>query len=295
MADVLDRGFVSRYAQPPAPSTITRAASLQESLRAVLGDGEYSTFLQGSYRNDTALRTMNDVDVVAVYRPITRRAMRFYQAPDWEQLFARIEKKLQADPRYADKWKRHDKCITVTTNINVDLVPAIGHEAPDADPIVLYSFGQNAERQNWPRGHYESGCAKNAATGGIFKPAVRLFKRWAKCWFAGSKIAPSYYVECLLFSLPDKLFTEDLAATFVVVGHAILERHADWGGYSVRALPRLAGEGDLLTSAEWKKEAFVSFLETIRRSVIDAASALRETDPRSAKAAWRRAFNGFEP
>jgi hypothetical protein len=44
---------------------VAAAKSVQETIRSVLG-GDYETFLQGSYRNDTGVPDLNDVDVVAL-------------------------------------------------------------------------------------------------------------------------------------------------------------------------------------------------------------------------------------
>lgn len=291
MARALDADWVASYARGPAQTTIDRAGSLHRNVRELLGETAYATFLQGSYRNDTALAEMNDVDVVVVNASVKQEG--FWPSYKWEKIFSDIEGRLESDARYGGKWKRNDKCITLHTNVKIDIVPAIHVGDPDADPIAIYSFGSKKEKRNWPRLHHESGARKSQATEGAFKSSVRLFKRWAKRHFRDQKVAPSYYLECLLHSLPDSLFDHDLAQGFVKLGRAIAARYG--GLYTFQHLKRLDGEGDLLVEGEWGEEAFKRFLRTLAASVEEAESALRETDPLSAKAAWRRAFYGFDP
>lgn len=291
MARALDADWVASYARAPAQTTLDRAISLHNNVRELLGETGYATFLQGSYKNDTALADMNDVDVVVVNTNI--RQKRFWSDYDWGRIFSGIEDRLQSDSRYRDKWKRHDKCITLNTTVKIDIVPAIHVDRPEADPIAIFSFSRERERKNWPRLHYENGAKKSRATDGAYKPSVRLFKRWAKCHFAGEKIAPSYYLECLLHSLPTNLFSADLAQGFVALGREIVERYR--GLYTFQDLDRIAGEGNLLVEREWGEDAFKRFIRTLTASVEEAEAALRETESLRAKAAWRRAFYGFEP
>ena len=290
MAKALDADFVAKYARPPSKTTLDQAISLHSNVRTTLGDAEYLTFLQGSYKNDTAIADMNDVDVVALCRA---PAKTFWDNPDWQVLFAAIERKLQANPNYQGKWKRGDKCITLHTSVKIDIVPAVATKAVDDDPIDIHSFSSSSSRKNWPRLHYVNAAKKSGTTNGAFKQSVRLFKRWARCHFAKEKVAPSYYLECLLHSLPNPLFTADLAAGFVALGRDICTRYG--GGFSASyVLPRIGGQGDLFSCSEWDITRFRRFRTTLESSIEEVQRAVTEVDPSRAKAAWRRAFAGFD-
>ncbi|MGB8295729.1 MAG: nucleotidyltransferase [Polyangia bacterium] len=292
---VLDPDWVARYSRGPAESTVSRAISLHQNVRDLLGQGPHETLLQGSYKNDTALAEMHDVDVLAIRNDITRSRLPLFRSINWAAIFEEIEKRLEGDSRYAGKWKRNDKCITLETGVHVDIVPAVGAKDPARDPIIIHSFSANSEKENWPRCHYENGAAKNTRCGANFKPTVRLFKRWVRCHFWPTKVAPSYYVECLLHSLPDACFSGDLAQNFLAIGKTILGRHDVDGGYSLTKLPRLDGGGDLFTPDEWSRKLFVVFLARLRESIQYGASAVSQGYADRAKAAWRMAFAGFEP
>lgn len=286
--------FVNSYASVPAKTTVDRAISLHQNVREALGS-EYDTLLQGSYKNDTALADLNDVDVVAVHRSTYSTsfgARRYLTSVPWPEIFARIERKLQADARYQGKWERHDKCIQLNTGVHIDIVPAIVVSESTADPVAIYSFREGTERQNWPRAHYDNSAAKSGRTNGSYKQAVRLFKRWAQCCFGSRKIAPSYYLECLLYATPDDRFTGDLAADFCAIARWIGLQFPQQWSYDYTKLWRVAGEGNVLTATEWKKADFEAFRTQLATSLRWADAALTATSEQQARDYWKAAYNG---
>jgi hypothetical protein len=285
--------FVGRYARPPSQTTVDQAISTHEAVRTLLGDKDYLTFLQGSYKNDTALWDMNDVDIVAVARNLVSSTFtgRVSQTSvSWEEIFARIERKLDADPRYRGKWKREDKCIRLNTGVKIDIVPAVYIVKVETDPIAIYSFKSRAERRNWPREHYDAGASKSRRTNGAFKQTVRLFKRWARCRFGAEPVAPSYYLECAVHSLPDNSFCGQPDRDFVGIGSRIAQL-----SHSATTLPRLAGEGDLLTAEEWDIGRFQRFQDLLREALQHAARALGTTAEQRGLELWTAVFNGQLP
>ena len=290
----LDSDWVARYATGPSDTTVQQAISLHSNVRGLLSEGPYDTILQGSYKNDTALADMNDVDILAIRSDLTKEGLGWLESISWEGIFSDIEQRLGSDQRYAGKATRRDKCIALATGIKLDIVPAVGVVSSSSDPVLIHSFAGKTDRRNWPRGHYENGAAKNGRTNGAFKPLVRLFKRWARAQFPNTTAAPSYYLECLIHSLPDGLFSGGLATDFMRVSDAILSRHGGLGGYNFKLLPRIAGEGDLLNGGEWRGEAFDLFIDRLRASLPHAIAATTETAPDRAKAAWRMVFAGHD-
>lgn len=294
-AHLLDRDWIAKFARGPAESTVKRAISVHSSVRALLGESDFETILQGSYRTGTALWDLNDVDILAISRHRDDESLRSGDRNSWERLFRRIESHLRRSHRYAGKWERRDKCIRLATTINVDVVPSVSCGAVGEDPIYVYSLGGSSLKRNWPRGHYDSTAKKNANTSGCFLPAVRLFKRWVGCVMPVGGRTPSYYVQCLLHSLPDRTFSGDLANDYVAIAQAILNRHGVAGGYLFARLPRTTGDGNLFTDEEWKRDNFLSFEKCLRRSLPFAEDALEERDAVRARNAWRMAFAGYEP
>lgn len=285
----LDLSFVERFAETPSDTTVQRAISLHQNIRQLLPDDSYLTFLQGSYRNGTALADINDVDIVVVHRRIKRSF--WFRDYDWKELGTVLLRQVEADTRYSGKVTPRDKCISIGTGVNIDLVPAIHSGDPSTDPIWIHSARAQSELKNWPRAHYELCAAKNIRTGGAFKRTVRLFKRWARCHFEGTRIAPSYYIESLLHSLHDNVFEEELPRAFCLAIDAI---RREYGSGIWTVLTRVGGEDDLLTSDEWDVRSFGLFSDRLYSVLDDAVASLTEKSPSRAKAAWRRAFNGFD-
>jgi hypothetical protein len=60
--------LIDRYSSGPSTERVRQVKRMQESIRKVLDESDFSyeTFLQGSYRNDTAIADINDADIVAL-------------------------------------------------------------------------------------------------------------------------------------------------------------------------------------------------------------------------------------
>jgi hypothetical protein len=70
---------------------------------------------------------------------------------------------------------------------------------------------------NYPRIHSENLTAKHQATNQWFKPTVRIFKNMRTRMVADRIIndgtAPSHFIECMLYNVPDNLFGTNYAET----------------------------------------------------------------------------------
>lgn len=65
---------------------------------------------------------------------------------------------------------------------------------------------------NYPKLHYQNGVEKHQATDQKFKPVVRIFKNMRnkaveKGYLLHESAAPSYFVQCLLYNIPDYIFS----------------------------------------------------------------------------------------
>jgi len=226
MSHKISDSTVHQYRKPPSETTVSRASAMQQNIRDVLGSN-HETFLQGSYKNDTAISDLNDVDIVAVRKNIfsgTFSGVPVSNTVYWDQIFSEIEEKLDSSPLYRGKHKRGDKCIKLTGSIDVDIVPAVKVTTELEDPIAVFSFREGRERLNHPRVHFENGKNKNDRTEGHYKPIVRLMKNWTCAHFSDPRIAPSFCVECMVHAVPDNLFSSDHAFSFAQVGLDIVRK-----------------------------------------------------------------------
>ena len=222
---------ISRWSQHQASTAFTQSHLL---IREALDDYswpadiKYEVFLQGSYKNDTNLGGDSDVDVVVrLNQPAqAARGRAFRQATAggrlppgayqrWKSLRDHALKAMRAG--FGDAAKSGRKTLKVPKG----RIPA------DADLVVTVSYKESigfylSDERRWvvsfPQQHHDQGEKKEEATGRRFKRTIRMFKA-ARNWLVEKKVltkddAPSYFIECLLYNVPDGLFNPDLAPTY---------------------------------------------------------------------------------
>ena len=84
--------------------------------------------------------------------------------------------------------------------------------------IGLYLPDERRWVVSYPQQHHERGLEKEEATGRRFKRTIRMFKA-ARNHLVDKKVltkddAPSYFIECLLYNVPNGLFAAKLAPTY---------------------------------------------------------------------------------
>jgi len=263
---------------------------MQNHIQELLG-GTHHTFLQGSYRNGTAISDINDVDIVAV-RLTTFSSVHTNKVLDtriaWEEIFSEIERKLRGQNLYQWTVERGDKCIRVRGAFDADVVPAVQiHDNHLVDPIAVYSFRTGTEKVNRPRLHYANGVAKNDSTLGRYKPTVRLFKNWKENHFPDDNVTTSSFkVESLVHGSADENFSDDYPANFVLVGEDIL------GRLTARTLTpsvtSVCGGENIIEN--WQPVAQQNFISQLTESVAHARAAYRAATIGEAERNWRLAL-----
>jgi len=256
-----------------------------------LSKGGVEVYLQGSYRNDTNVRRDSDVDVVvqshhaffsdrSALTPNDRAylATSLPAAPySWEAYRNDVLESLRSWFGGSSVEDRN-KCVTVritATGMTADVVPALdlrlyrtrqGSEFRYAEGMAFRDKRDGRLIANYPKIHYQNEVKKQQATQHTFKPMVRLVKN-AKLLavqrgLMRDELAPSYFVECLLYNVPNAAF---MASSWADRTYAVLKwlQASDFGGCvcSNEVLP-LFGE----TPEQWRLEnakAFVAALITL--------------------------------
>lgn len=239
---------------------VTTAKATHERVRRAIEAGRYpadvafDTFLQGSYRNDTNIRGDSDVDVVAelqtTFTPDTGQ-LPAMQAAAVASAYPKATYSLfdfhrDVEAALVDAFGRQNvtvdnKCIRVRSPgmLPCDVVVATEYHryryfySPSQEDHALgirfYALRDQRWIVNYPRIHYSNGVAKNSSgrTGGNYKPAVRMLKnarsRLNDAGRLESGVAPSYFVESLLYNVPDASFSSHLALTYLNVVTFIFE------------------------------------------------------------------------
>ncbi|HVO67412.1 MAG TPA: hypothetical protein VMT12_13130, partial [Syntrophales bacterium] len=114
---------------------------------------------------------------------------------------------------------------------------------------------------NYPKYHIERGEAKNSThrTGGQYKSTIRVFKNLRNYLvennLLGEGVAPSYFLECALFNVPDNLFVGSLTNTIpAILGH-LIEVPCD-NFLCQNGVTSLIGTN----STQWTKEEYTQFV-----------------------------------
>lgn len=184
-------------------------------------------FLQGSYKNGTNLRRDSDVDVVvrlpfqlkprlvSLSGQLQGDADHKAAHERWQSFRSLALRAMKA--RFGDAAKSGRKTIKL----------AKGELHADADLVVTLTYRNGIgfylpDERRWvvsyPEQHHERGTEKEEATGRRFKRTIRMFKaarnRLVDRETLTKDDAPSYFIECLLYNVPNRLFKQKRAATY---------------------------------------------------------------------------------
>ena len=193
-----------------------------------LSQFKYDVFLQGSYKNDTNLGGDSDVDVVV--RLNTKLKPRVAELTgerlqedgshkfvhqNWKSFRDEALKAMRA--RFGKAAKSGRKTLKVPKGkipADADLVVTVSHR----EGIGFYLSDERRWVVSFPQQHHDRGAKKEKATNDQFKRTVRMFKA-ARNQLVDKRAlkredAPSYFIECLLYNVPDGLFGPKLAPAY---------------------------------------------------------------------------------
>lgn len=222
--------------------SIIQSSNTYNAIKSVLEAGatpyvgkDFKVFLQGSYGNDTNIYAESDVDIVirlddcfcgdleslsddekSVFKQEFRDATYTHTGFKWDVLSV-LEK------QYGSAVKTGNKAIAIDANGSLrksDVIVATQfrryfkfRSARDSEYVEGICFFNAAGELivNYPKQHSANLTAKHQASSKRLKPMIRVFKNMRSrlvkeglIYDAG--IAPSYYIEGLLYNVPSKKF-----------------------------------------------------------------------------------------
>jgi len=209
--------------------------------------GGAEIYLQGSYKNDTNIRGDSDVDLVVELNtvfghnahelpPDQKRLhdLTYENATySWEEFRADVitaVSKYYGPAKVDTTGNKSIKLLPVPGRLKADIVPAVkfrkySHFRGRDDfrakrGIRFYHRTTKKAIVNFPHHHFDNGKEKNSEsrTNGWFKPTVRIFKN-ARSYLIEKNLladgkAPSYFLQSLIYNVPDKLFGGTYQSTF---------------------------------------------------------------------------------
>lgn len=228
------------------PDAAPSARTYDRVRGVLLGPGlsayEPEVFLQGSYANHTNVRSDSDVDLVALLRASWQRDLSFLDAAEQARYHGSYSTSavtleafrkdvltvLQAEfPGAVTEGKKCLKIAKAYNRLPADVLVAQEYRVYQSFPaygapryIEGVRFTDRAGNTiiNFPKRHRQRGEEKHAATRNSYKGVVRTVKNArAKARDDGlisTATSPSYFVECLLFNVPDEQFVANLRDSY---------------------------------------------------------------------------------
>ena len=232
---------------------VTTAKRTHESIRNALDPHtwptgvKYEVYLQGSYKNTTNIRGDSDVDVVAQLDSTFQSDLS--ELTDYQKI---LHKQAHPDATYLWENFRTDvltalrnyfgysaveignkslKVVGTSNRLPADVVACMQYrkykhfgslnDQGYVEGMVFWTLREGRKVINFPKVHYQNGTAKNGRTSRRYKPTIRVFKN-ARTYLVNQgiiskELAPSYFLECLLYNVPDRNFTSNHQDTFCSV------------------------------------------------------------------------------
>lgn len=272
-------GLISQVSVGVPQSVVDEISAFQNNVRSLLQG--YETFLQGSYANDTAISDINDVDIVALERPLLGFLPSISTSGN---LFYDIKEKLEANPNYRGRITIGRKCLTLSLiTRRADIIPAIrsavGQTNQFGEPITIAQ-----QILNYPKTHIHNGQVKNQSTNANYKHIVRMLKNYINNWGIKAS-APSFYVECMVHSYDNGWFGNDLPVT---LNHILT--HIVGNNFNANFVT-VAGDKYVVSQTEWIPQSFFAFRQHVSAKLPHLNAAVMATDEASANSYFRTFFN----
>ena len=202
-------------------------------MRNMSGDRQIKLFIQGSYANNTNVRTQSDVDIAVVqeetfqteYRSgITDENYHFCIIPNAPRTF-KDEVQECLEYKFGSDVERRNKSIKVHGNTyrkDADTVPCLRYRNytqeffNNADNFIggiVIKADDGTRIINYPEQHIANGRKKNNETSTYYKKMVRIIKKIRNIMeenysFTTARNVSSFGLESLLWNLPNAIFTK---------------------------------------------------------------------------------------
>lgn len=225
---------------------------------------DIEVFIQGSYANNTNVRTESDVDVCVMLKNTfhaeypegkTREDYDFVKSNITFSFYRELVKKAIQDKFGSENVKDGNKSLKINENtyhVKADVVPAFllrnyryygSLEKCNYIEGVWFVSKDNNEVVNYPKRHIVNGKNKNNRTNYRYKKLARIMKCIKNNMVdddrTNGNIITSFLVECLVYQVPDYIiaydytWTELVRQTIIFLWNSIdKNKHMEWGEVS---------------------------------------------------------------
>ena len=274
----------------PGPSRDTYAAvkRILEDKAAPYAGKDADIFLQGSYGNDTNVSRDSDVDVVAFIATTFAHdaptlAADQYQAFEKTYVgtasysYQQYKKDVLTwlTSKYGNGVRAGKKAIYIPagqTRRECDVLPAIQYRyyyrfnnALDQSyaPGICFYLQDGTQIVHFPKQHSANCTTKHQDTKSWFKPTVRIYKNMRNYMIERKQltdgVAPSYFIEGMLYNVPNEKFGTSYEDTFVNTFNFLSS--ADRSSFKcANGIHTMLGT----TPVTWRSENCLTYLEALK-------------------------------
>lgn len=222
--------------------SITQSSNTYNTIKSVLeanstpyAGKNFKVFLQGSYGNDTNIYAESDVDIIirlddcfqSDLTQLTDDEKAAYKSAFSDATYTHVDFKKDVlsvlIQQYGHAVTAGDKAIAIEANGSrrkADVIVAIQfrrylkfRSSSDSDYVegICFWNGKGDRIANYPKQHSANLTTKHQSTSKWFKPMARVFKnmrsRMVDDDLIKGGVAPSYYIEGLLYNVPNEKLT----------------------------------------------------------------------------------------
>ncbi len=238
--------------------SITQSSNTYGSIKGALQNNSvpytkknYEIFLQGSYGNNTNIYSESDVDIVILLKNcfqhdlsgLSQQQKDAFTTSHSDATYTHVDFKSDVinvlETQFGSDVNEGKKAIAISKNGSrrkADVIAAIHYrryyefasmQDQSYDEGVCFYTKSGEKIVNYPKYHRENLITKHQSASKQFKPMVRIFKnirsRLVTEGMLGNNIAPSYFIEGLLYNVPVEKFTNNHEESFVNVINWIIE------------------------------------------------------------------------
>jgi hypothetical protein len=278
------------HAIEPSDAHVGTAKAAHERLRDLLrddpvaGEAHQETYLSGSYARHTAIKNINDVDVICVLdidiaktEPASVLAWLVQSIRDFGDGYKKVE------------MQGRSVGITTGKGFCLDVVPGAPQQSLRG-PLWI----PDREARMWvptdPKGQIGFAQRRNDSTDGFYVQIVKILKHWRDRLPTERARPRSYVLEALIGHIMPAGAPVSHASAIVGVLEGVLTRYGAWAGRG--QVPSITDPAypTITVSKRWTSAEFDAFMIQIQSAEATARNAREEPDAAKSLALWRRLF-----
>lgn len=283
------------------------AANEHESVRRLLEDpygpaGELGieSFLQGSYRNDTSIHSINDVDIVGLCTALHQPGPGGGSGSSWDRdrIFGTFAAALTQEYRYRGRVRfgSDSMCVKVDLEIKVEILPAVmvaGTSDSSREPFRMWDPDVDLWIDGYAREHRRLISEKNQLAP-LFKPIIKSIKHLRDIYNnLSNDDAISFHLECLLYRVVNDAYNQSPADALARVLRVLADFTPQQAAASSFTSP--CGDKVLFSAREWSLDRYTRFHEYVQYWARKAEEARDEPDRARAIDKWRDLLSDWFP